>query len=67
LSDPFLQLPARKELPDYYEMIKRPVDIKKIRDRIKQHKYRSLDDLERDFMLMCKNTQAYNVEGSLVS
>jgi len=67
LSDPFLQLPARKELPDYYEMIKRPVDIKKIRDRIKQHRYRSLDDLEDDFMLMCKNTQAYNMEGSLVS
>nr|CAB3266379.1 probable global transcription activator SNF2L2 [Phallusia mammillata] len=66
LSDPFLQLPARKELPDYYEMIKRPVDIKKIRDRIKQHKYRSFDDLERDFVQLCQNTQAYNVEGSLI-
>ncbi|XP_076812065.1 SWI/SNF-related matrix-associated actin-dependent regulator of chromatin subfamily A member 4-like [Clavelina lepadiformis] len=66
LSDPFLQLPARKELPDYYEMIKHPVDIKKIRDRIKMHRYRSFDDLERDFVVMCKNTQSYNVEGSLI-
>uniref|UniRef100_H2YVT5 Global transcription activator SNF2L2 n=1 Tax=Ciona savignyi TaxID=51511 RepID=H2YVT5_CIOSA len=66
LSDPFLQLPARKELPDYYEMIKRPVDIRKIKDRVKLHKYRSLDDMERDFQQMCQNTQAYNVEGSLV-
>ena len=66
LSDPFLQLPARKELPDYYEMIKRPVDIKKIRDRINQHRYRSLDHLEEDFSLMCNNTQVYNMEGSLV-
>uniref|UniRef100_F6W213 Transcription activator BRG1 n=1 Tax=Ciona intestinalis TaxID=7719 RepID=F6W213_CIOIN len=66
LSDPFLQLPARKELPDYYEMIKRPVDIRKIRERIKLHKYRSFDDLERDFQQMCLNTQTYNVEGSLI-
>lgn len=62
-----MQLPPRRDLPDYYEMIRRPVDIKKIRDRIKQHKYRSLDDLEREFMTLCKNTQTYNMEGSLVS
>lgn len=67
LSDPFMQLPPRRDLPDYYEMIKRPVDIKKIRDRIKQHRYRSLDDLEKEFMCLCKNTQTYNMEGSLVS
>ncbi|XP_039271733.2 SWI/SNF-related matrix-associated actin-dependent regulator of chromatin subfamily A member 2-like isoform X2 [Styela clava] len=66
LSDPFMQLPARRDLPDYYEMIKKPVDIKKIRDRIKQHKYRCLDDLEKEFTSLCKNTQIYNVEGSLI-
>lgn len=66
LSDPFMQLPPRRDLPDYYDMIKRPVDIKKIRDRIKQHRYRSLDDLEKEFMTLCKNTQAYNMEGSLI-
>ena len=31
LSKPFMNLPARKELPDYYEVIKKPVDFKKIR------------------------------------
>merc|ERR1719336_807298 len=29
LSEPFYKLPSRKELPDYYEIIKRPVDIAK--------------------------------------
>ena len=29
LSEPFLQLPTRRELPDYYEIIKRPIDLKK--------------------------------------
>merc|ERR1712019_59823 len=27
LSEPFYKLPSRKELPDYYEIIRRPVDI----------------------------------------
>jgi len=66
LSDPFVQLPPRKELPDYYEVIKHPVDMKKMRERVKNHRYRSLNDLERDFNLLCKNTQNYNVEGSLI-
>merc|ERR1711894_570896 len=34
LSEPFYKLPSRKELPDYYEIIKKPVDIAKIQQRI---------------------------------
>jgi len=30
LSQPFMELPSRKELPDYYEVIRKPVDFKKI-------------------------------------
>ena len=30
LSEPFMKLPSRRELPDYYEVIKRPMDIVKI-------------------------------------
>ena len=30
LSEPFMELPSRKELPDYYEVIRKPVDFKKI-------------------------------------
>ena len=31
LMDPFIQLPSRKSLPDYYQIIKQPIDIKKIK------------------------------------
>ena len=34
LSDPFIKLPTRRELPDYYEIIKKPVDITKILNKI---------------------------------
>ena len=31
LSEPFMLIPLRKELPDYYDVIKKPVDFKKIK------------------------------------
>lgn len=30
LSDQFIKLPPRKEYPDYYTIIKKPIDITKI-------------------------------------
>jgi len=66
LSEPFYQLPTRDELPDYYEIIRRPVDINKMETRIEADKYKDMDALEKDFMLLCKNTQQYNEDGSLI-
>ncbi|XP_022255226.1 probable global transcription activator SNF2L2 [Limulus polyphemus] len=66
LSEAFMLLPPRREFPDYYAVIKKPVDLRKIRQRIREHRYRNLDDLENDFMVMCKNAQTYNVEGSMI-
>uniref|UniRef100_A0A673NL41 Probable global transcription activator SNF2L2 n=1 Tax=Sinocyclocheilus rhinocerous TaxID=307959 RepID=A0A673NL41_9TELE len=67
LSEVFVQLPSRKELPEYYELIRKPVDFKKIKERVRNHKYRSVSDLEKDVMLLCHNAQTYNLEGSQVS
>lgn len=66
LSEPFMKLPSRRELPDYYDVIKKPLDIKKILSRIDENKYLDFDDLERDFMQLCKNAQLYNEEASLI-
>merc|ERR1712115_691659 len=66
LSEPFYKLPSKKELPDYYEIIRKPVDIAKIQQRIEEDRYEDIDALERDFMTLCKNTQHYNEDGSLI-
>lgn len=66
LSEVFIQLPSRKELPEYYELIRKPVDFRKIKERIRSHKYRTLNDLEKDVMLLCQNAQTFNLEGSLI-
>ncbi|XP_041642728.1 probable global transcription activator SNF2L2 [Cheilinus undulatus] len=66
LSEVFVQLPSRKELPEYYELIRKPVDFKKIKERVRNHKYRNVGDLEKDVMLLCHNAQTFNLEGSQI-
>ncbi|XP_070689200.1 probable global transcription activator SNF2L2 [Pempheris klunzingeri] len=66
LSEVFVQLPSRKELPEYYELIRKPVDFKKIKERVRNHKYRTVGDLEKDVMLLCHNAQTFNLEGSQI-
>lgn len=66
LSDPFMKLPSRQKLPDYYEIIKRPVDIKKIMQRIEDGRFLDFTDLEKDFVQLCQNAQIYNEEASLI-
>ncbi|XP_076289719.1 ATP-dependent helicase brm isoform X3 [Lasioglossum baleicum] len=66
LSEPFMKLPSRRELPDYYEIIKKPLTINKLLQKIEEGKYTDFDDLEKDFMQLCKNAQIYNEEASLI-
>ncbi|XP_046739916.1 ATP-dependent helicase brm isoform X3 [Diprion similis] len=66
LSEPFMKLPSRRELPDYYEIIRKPLTINKLRQKIDEGKYSDFDDLEKDFMQLCKNAQIYNEEASLI-
>ncbi|XP_065185679.1 probable global transcription activator SNF2L2 [Sycon ciliatum] len=62
----FYQLPSRQKLPDYYRSIKNPMDIKRIRERITSNRYRSLDQLQDDVLIMFSNARDYNIEGSPV-
>ncbi|XP_023289074.1 ATP-dependent helicase brm isoform X2 [Orussus abietinus] len=66
LSEPFMKLPSRRELPDYYEIIKKPLTINKLLQKIDEGKYNDFDELEKDFMQLCKNAQIYNEEASLI-
>lgn len=62
LAPPFRHLPSRTEYPDYYNVIKKPIDMTKIWNRINhlQNSYQSLDDMCADFALMFENACIYN-------
>ncbi|CAF1935496.1 unnamed protein product [Rotaria magnacalcarata] len=66
LSKPFMRLPTQKELPEYYETIKNPVDFNKIKKKLGENRYRSLNEIEADVMLLCKNAQEFNMENSTI-
>ncbi|CAH0558695.1 unnamed protein product [Brassicogethes aeneus] len=66
LSDQFMKLPSRKEYPEYYSIIKKPIDVNKIMNYIEDGRYSDFMDLERDFMLLCQNAQIFNEEASII-
>ncbi|XP_073328240.1 bromodomain-containing protein 1-like isoform X1 [Pagrus major] len=49
-----------KEVPDYPDHIKNPMDFSTMRKRIDLHNYRSLEDFEDDFNLIIANCMSYN-------
>ncbi|XP_071450417.1 protein polybromo-1 isoform X3 [Hetaerina americana] len=66
LSLIFLKLPSKNEYPDYYEVIKRPIDLEKIAQKLKTNQYESLDDMVSDFVLMFDNACKYNEPDSQI-
>ncbi|XP_062502927.1 protein polybromo-1-like isoform X2 [Corticium candelabrum] len=62
----FIELPSRHEYPDYYQVIRKPIDIKRIEGRIRCQQYCTMDDLFSDILLMCDNACRYNELGSEV-
>ena len=60
LSTIFMKLPSKTELPDYYDVIKKPVGLEKIGVRLKNGVYETLEDLLSDIILMLDNACKYN-------
>uniref|UniRef100_A0AC35U168 SNF2-family ATP dependent chromatin remodeling factor snf21 n=1 Tax=Rhabditophanes sp. KR3021 TaxID=114890 RepID=A0AC35U168_9BILA len=64
VAEMFIQLPSKRELPHYYEMIEKPMDFNKIKKRIKDGRYLEIEDLKDDVQLIWENAMQYNMEGS---
>ena len=62
LSTVFLTLPSKTDYPDYYEIIQKPIDLK----RIELRQYSSINDLSNDLKLMFDNALLYNEPGSMI-
>ncbi|CAG2065305.1 unnamed protein product, partial [Timema podura] len=54
------------EYPDYYEVIKRPIDLERIGQKLKSNQYESLEDMVSDFVLMFDNACKYNEPDSQI-
>ncbi|KAG2219089.1 hypothetical protein INT45_005820, partial [Circinella minor] len=66
LSTLFLQLPSKRQYPDYYEVIKNPIALSNIKTKIDQKEYKSVSELKADIDLMVSNAKRYNIKESQV-
>uniref|UniRef100_A0A8C3A8C3 Protein polybromo-1 n=1 Tax=Cyclopterus lumpus TaxID=8103 RepID=A0A8C3A8C3_CYCLU len=66
VSDLFQKLPSKVHYPDYYAIIKEPIDLRTIAQRIQIGYYKSVNAMAKDIDLMAKNAKTYNEPGSQV-
>lgn len=57
---PFLLPVNEKEVPDYYQIIKVPMDISKVEKNVEDDKYEDIESFEQDFNQIFKNCYIYN-------
>lgn len=66
IIDPFLELPSKRDYPDYYQLIKNPISMEQIVNKINQKRYQNLRQFRDDVILMVKNCRLYNEDGSIL-
>lgn len=55
-----------QKYPEYYQIIKQPIDMKIIGQRLQAGAYVTMDELERDFLVMVKNAKTFNEPKSII-
>jgi hypothetical protein len=60
----FLTLPNKRELPDYYRVIKMPIALDTIEEKLKRREFPNLTSLESYCKRMISNAKEYNQKGS---
>lgn len=54
-----------EELPDYFDVIENPMDFGTIRKKLENGDYVSLEQLEKDVLLVCSNAMSYNASSTV--
>ncbi|PPR01936.1 hypothetical protein CVT24_001275 [Panaeolus cyanescens] len=60
LAVPFLRKPPKRQYPDYYELIKKPIALDDIKKQLDSDAYSSIEDVKADFELLFGNAKQYN-------
>lgn len=63
---PFLRPVQRTEVPDYYEVIAKPMDLGTIKYKLNMGNYKKDEDLMADAVLVFENCNTYNDTDAMV-
>lgn len=61
---PFLRPVSQTEVPDYYKIIKNPMDFARIKSKLNMARYTFNEEVMKDIELVFKNCDTYNTEGN---
>lgn len=61
-STPFLNRVSKREAPNYYEIIKKPMDLNTVMRKLRNFQYRSKKQFVDDLMLIWQNCLTYNTD-----
>ena len=66
LCELFMKRPSASMYPQYYLVIKNPIDLKEIMHKIRSESYMDLNEMMSDVELMVENACTFNEEDSQV-
>lgn len=64
LSTAFLKKPPKRQYPDYYKIIQKPIALDDIKKRLDTRSYLTLEEVKADFELCFTNAKEYNMKDS---
>lgn len=56
---------SHSQVPDYLDVIKKPMDFNTMRRKVEENKYNSLEEFEKDFYLVWHNATVYNQKDTI--
>ncbi|OAD08780.1 hypothetical protein MUCCIDRAFT_136222, partial [Mucor lusitanicus CBS 277.49] len=62
----FMDLVDKRDYPDYYTLIKNPISMNMIKQRMHSFYYEDIHEFKNDFAVMFENARIFNEEGSAV-
>ncbi|CAO3590460.1 unnamed protein product [Absidia cylindrospora] len=65
-SELFEELPSREKYPDYYKLIKNPISLAMIEDKMRANSYKTIQEWFDDFVRVFENAMEYNENGSRI-
>src|SRR6266550_4034901 len=60
----FLKKPPKRQYPDYYQIIQKPIALEDIKKQLDNNAYQTLEEVRADFELFFINAKTYNMKES---
>ena len=64
LSYEFMRLPSKRQYPDYFQLVKRPISLDEIKIQLDQGSYKTFEEVKDDLVHCFTNAKKYNQKNS---